>query len=76
MTENSRTLAVTLTGAVIGVVQETESLVHRILVPPGIAGRIRDENVRRHYAQEFRERVQSFFGNVRPGQGRGGACRQ
>lgn len=29
-------------GAVVGVVQETASLVHRILVPPGVSGRVRD----------------------------------
>jgi len=28
-------------GAIVGVVQETASLVHRILVPPGISGRVR-----------------------------------
>ncbi|MCT7374900.1 DNA primase [Chelativorans salis] len=27
-----------------------------------LSGRIRDESVRRHYAQELRERVQTFFG--------------
>jgi len=39
-----------------------------------LANRIRDENVRRHYAQELRERVQSFFGSgPQPGrQQRGG----
>ena len=29
-------------GAVVGVVQETASLVHRILVPPGTSGRVRE----------------------------------
>ncbi|WP_028034880.1 DNA primase [Chelativorans sp. J32] len=29
-----------------------------------LANRIRDENVRRHYAQELRDRVQSFFGSA------------
>ncbi len=29
-------------GAVVGVVQETASLAHRILVPPGVSGRVRD----------------------------------
>lgn len=39
-----------------------------------LASRIRDENVRRHYAQDLRDRVQSFFGSTRqPGrQQRGG----
>lgn len=36
-----------------------------------LAGRIREENVRRHYAQEFRERAQAFFGGTRTTQ-RGG----
>ncbi|MBL8577016.1 MAG: DNA primase [Mesorhizobium sp.] len=30
-----------------------------------ITGRIRDENLRFHYAQEMRERVQTFFGRAR-----------
>lgn len=39
-----------------------------------LTGRIRDESVRRHYAQEMRERVQAFFGSARPHRpGRGGA---
>lgn len=32
-----------------------------------LAGRIRDESVRRHYAQELRERAQSFFGPSQQG---------
>ncbi|WP_309083130.1 DNA primase [Chelativorans sp.] len=32
-----------------------------------LAGRIRDESVRRHYAQELRERVLAFFGATRTG---------
>ena len=36
-----------------------------------LAGRIRDEDVRRHYAQDLRERVQSFFGASRQGGKRG-----
>ncbi|WP_274426651.1 DNA primase [Chelativorans sp. YIM 93263] len=31
-----------------------------------LAGRIRDESVRRHYSQDFRERVRSFFGTAYP----------
>ncbi|HEV7414896.1 MAG TPA: DNA primase [Tianweitania sediminis] len=31
-----------------------------------ITGRIRDEDVRRHYAQDMRDRVQAFFGATRP----------
>src|SRR5690606_37529097 len=27
-----------------------------------LANRIRDENLRRHYGQEFRDRMQAFFG--------------
>ncbi len=34
-----------------------------------LASRIRDENVRRHYGQEFRERVQAFFGAGRSATG-------
>lgn len=30
----------------------------------GVVGLIRNENVRRHYEQDTRERLQSFFGNV------------
>jgi len=45
-----------------------------------LAGRIREENVRRHYGQEFRERVQAFFGGNRNPQRNGfrkeGAPRQ
>ncbi|MFN4273881.1 MAG: DNA primase [Aliihoeflea sp.] len=33
-----------------------------------LANRIRDESVRRHYAQEFRERSQAFFGAARGGE--------
>ncbi|MBX3576620.1 MAG: DNA primase [Rhizobiaceae bacterium] len=33
-----------------------------------LAGRIRDESVRRHYGQEFRERTQAFFGAAHAGQ--------
>jgi len=36
-----------------------------------LAGRIREENVRRHYGQEFRERVQAFFGGNRNAQRNG-----
>lgn len=32
-----------------------------------LAGRIRDESVRRHYQQDMRERVQAFFGRDRGG---------
>lgn len=32
-----------------------------------LAGRIRDESVRRHYAQDLRERVNAFFGSSRQG---------
>ncbi|WP_173932029.1 DNA primase [Chelativorans sp. Marseille-P2723] len=32
-----------------------------------LASRIRDESVRRHYAQDMRERVQNFFGTPREG---------
>ncbi|WP_407865150.1 DNA primase [Phyllobacterium phragmitis] len=32
-----------------------------------ITGRIGDENVRRHYAQEMRDRAQQFFGQARQG---------
>ncbi|MBE7185833.1 MAG: DNA primase [Methylobacterium mesophilicum] len=35
-------------------------------------GRVKDEGVRFHYAQEMRERVQSFFGTAQPERGRGG----
>ncbi|MCX7305139.1 MAG: DNA primase [Hyphomicrobiales bacterium] len=31
-----------------------------------LTGRIKDENLRFHYAQEMRERVQTFFGRARP----------
>jgi DNA primase len=31
-----------------------------------LTGRIRDESLRRHYAQDMRERMQSFFGSSRP----------
>ncbi|WP_157020104.1 DNA primase [Mesorhizobium xinjiangense] len=31
-----------------------------------LTGRIRDENVRRHYSQDMRERAQAFFGSARP----------
>ena len=31
-----------------------------------LAGRIRDESVRRHYQQDMRERVNAFFGSARP----------
>ncbi|WP_420962658.1 DNA primase [Brucella sp. IR073] len=37
-----------------------------------IASRIGDENVRRHYAQDMRERAQQFFGQSRQGNNRGG----
>jgi DNA primase len=38
-----------------------------------LTGRIRDESVRRHYAQEMRDRAQAFFGASRPRpQGHGG----
>ncbi|TKT80338.1 DNA primase [Aquamicrobium sp. LC103] len=37
-----------------------------------LTGRIRDESVRRHYQQDMRERVNSFFGAQRPQRGRGG----
>lgn len=38
-----------------------------------LTGRIRDENVRRHYQQDMRERAQAFFGrDRRPQQGRFG----
>lgn len=39
-----------------------------------LTGRIRDESLRRHYAQEMRDRIQSFFGSGRPrgGQKSGG----
>src|SRR5690606_2521687 len=38
-----------------------------------LAGRIRDESVRRHYSQDMRERVHAFFGGNRGQQGRFGA---
>jgi len=42
-----------------------------------LTNRIRDESVRRHYAQEMRERAHSFFGSSRPQrQGQGGGFRQ
>ena len=42
-----------------------------------LTNRIRDESLRRHYAQEMRERTQSFFGSSRPQrQGQGGGFRQ
>ncbi len=31
-----------------------------------LTSRIRDENVRRHYGQEMRERIEAFFGSTRP----------
>jgi len=34
-----------------------------------VTGRIKDETVRFHYAQEMRERVQVFFGSTRKGRG-------
>ena len=37
-----------------------------------MTGRIRDESVRRHYGQDMRERVQSFFGHERGRQSRFG----
>ncbi|PRD45237.1 DNA primase [Phyllobacterium phragmitis] len=36
-----------------------------------ITGRIGEENVRRHYAQEMRDRAQQFFGQARQGNQRG-----
>lgn len=37
-----------------------------------VTGRVKDEGVRFHYAQEMRERVQTFFGTTQPERGRGG----
>ncbi|UUP16260.1 DNA primase [Nitratireductor thuwali] len=41
-----------------------------------LTGRIRDENVRRHYAQDMRERVISYFGADQSRRGRGGDFRK
>lgn len=40
-----------------------------------LTGRIGDENVRRHYAQDMRERAQAYFGTGRPQRGQGGSNR-
>ncbi|WP_336056908.1 DNA primase [Nitratireductor sp. CH_MIT9313-5] len=40
-----------------------------------LSGRIRDENVRRHYAQALREKVVNFFGSTNQRRGKGGGER-
>ncbi len=41
-----------------------------------LTARIADENLRRHYAQDMRERARAFFGNEAPRRGQGGFERQ
>lgn len=53
-------------GAVFDTPERRAELEQRL---KALTAQIRDENVRRHYAQELRDRMQSFFGPAQPRRG-------
>ena len=61
------------TGAVFDSPERRAELEQRL---KEITGRILDESVRRHYAQDMRERLNSFFGSARAPRQSGGAGRR